>query len=88
MEFHGLQTEKSSVQARIAVTNTGRNYAGREVAQVYVSFPQGGIEKESRRLAGFAKTDRLMPGESREVTVEIRQKQLAVFSEERQAWIV
>ena len=88
MEFRGLQTEKSSVQARIAVTNTGRSYAGREVAQVYVSFPQGGIEKESRRLAGFAKTDRLMPGESREVTVEIRQKQLAVFSEERQAWIV
>ena len=88
LEFRGLQTEKSSVQARIAVTNTGRSYAGREVAQVYVSFPQGGIEKESRRLAGFAKTDRLMPGESREVTVEIRQKQLAVFSEERQAWIV
>ena len=29
-----------------------------------------------------------MPGESREVVVEIRQKQLAVFSEERQAWIV
>lgn len=88
LEFRGLQTEKSSVQARIAVTNTGRSYAGREVAQVYVSFPKSGIEKESRRLAGFAKTDRLMPGESREVVVEIRQKQLAVFSEERQAWIV
>ena len=88
LELRGLQTEKSSVQARIAVTNTGRSYAGREVAQVYVSFPKSGIEKESRRLAGFAKTDRLMPGESREVVVEIRQKQLAVFSEERQAWIV
>ena len=88
LEFRDLQTEKSSVQARVAVTNTGKSYAGREVVQVYVSFPKGRIEKESRRLAGFAKTDRLMPGESREVVVEIRQKQLAVFSEERQAWIV
>ena len=88
LAFRVLQTEKSSVQARVAVTNTGQSYAGREVVQVYVSFPQGRIEKESRRLAGFAKTDRLMPGESREVVVEIRQKQLAVFSEERQAWIV
>lgn len=88
LAFRILQTEKSSVQARVAVTNTGQSYAGREVVQVYVSFPQGRIEKESRRLAGFAKTDRLMPGESREVVVEIRQKQLAVFSEERQAWIV
>ena len=88
LEFCGLQTEKASVQARVTVTNAGKCYAGREVVQVYVSFPQGGIEKESRRLAGFAKTDRLMPGESREVTVEIRQKQLAVFSEERQSWIV
>ena len=88
LEFCGLQTEKASVQARVTVTNAGKCYAGREVVQVYVSFPQGRIEKESRRLAGFAKTDRLMPGESREVTVEIRQKQLAVFSEERQSWIV
>ena len=88
LAFRVLQTEKSSVQARVAVTNTGQSYAGREVVQVYISFPQGRIEKESRRLAGFAKTDRLMPGESREVVVEIRQKQLAVFSEERQAWIV
>lgn len=88
LAFRVLQTEKSSVQARVAVTNTGQSYTGREVVQVYVSFPQGRIEKESRRLAGFAKTDRLMPGESREVVVEIRQKQLAVFSEERQAWIV
>lgn len=74
LEFCDLQTEKSSVQARVAVTNTGKSYAGREVVQVYVSFPKGRIEKESRRLAGFAKTDRLMPGESREVVVEIRQK--------------
>lgn len=81
------EAEKRSVQVQVAVTNTGNCYAGREVVQVYISLSQGGLEKESRRLAGFTKTDQLDPGESREVTVMIRQKQLAVFSEERQAWI-
>lgn len=87
LKFCGLKTEKRSVQVQVAVTNTGNCYAGREVVQVYISLSQGGLEKESRRLAGFTKTDQLDPGESREVTVMIRQKQLAVFSEERQAWI-
>nr|WP_294492076.1 glycoside hydrolase family 3 protein [uncultured Mediterraneibacter sp.] len=88
LEFRDLLTEKSLIQIRAAVANTGNCYAGREVVQIYVSLPKGGIKKESRRLAGFAKTDRIEPGENQEVTVEIRQKQLAVFSEEQQAWIV
>lgn len=88
MKFCGLETEKHLIRVRVAVTNTGKCYAGREVVQVYISLPQGGCEKERRRLAGFIKTDRLDPQESKEVKVMIRQKQLALFSEERQAWIV
>ena len=87
LELCGLKQEQSSVRAEISVTNTGKRYAGREVVQVYVSLPHSGIEKEKRRLAGFAKTERLAPGESVKVKIEIPQKQLAVFSQERQAWI-
>ena len=87
LEFCGLKQEQSSVRAEISVTNTGKRYAGREVVQVYVSLPHSGIEKERRRLAGFAKTERLAPGESGKVDIKIPQKQLAVFSQERQAWI-
>ena len=87
LEFCGLKQEQSSVRAEISVTNTGKRYAGREVVQVYVSLPHSGIEKERRRLAGFAKTERLAPGESGKVNIEIPQKQLAVFAQERQAWI-
>ena len=87
LELCGLKQEQSSVRAEISVTNTGKRYAGREVVQVYVSLPHSGIEKEKRRLAGFAKTERLAPGESGKVKIEIPQKQLAVFSQERQAWI-
>lgn len=88
MRFHEIRAKENALGAEITVTNTGSSYAGREVVQVYVSMPQNGGEKEYRRLAGFKKTDRLKPGESQTVVVEIRQKQLAVFSEERQAWIV
>ena len=58
LELCGLKQEQSSVRAEISVTNTGKRYAGREVVQVYVSLPHSGIEKEKRRLAGFAKTER------------------------------
>ena len=39
------------------VKNSGQQYVGKEVVQVYVSSPQGRLGKESRRsLAGFVKT--------------------------------
>ena len=88
MKFHEIKAKENALGAEVTVTNTGKSYAGREVIQVYVSLPRTGTEKEYRRLAGFRKTDSLKPGESQNVVVEIRQKQLAVFSEERQAWIV
>lgn len=88
MKFYDLQTEKNSIQVQVKVTNEGKCYAGREVVQIYVSLPQNEFEKEHRRLAGFVKTERLEPGESKEVSVSIRQKQLAVFCEEQQAWVV
>lgn len=88
MKFHEMKVKENVLGAEVTVTNTGSSYAGREVVQVYVSLPRTGTEKEYRRLAGFRKTDCLKPGESQKVVVEIRQKQLAVFSEERQAWIV
>ena len=44
--------------------------------------------KEYKRLAGFAKTRLLKPGETQTLTVEIPQKQLASFNEETHTWIV
>ena len=68
--------------------NTGARFAGREVAQVYLSAPQGELPRERRRLAGFAKTRRLAPGETQTLTLEIPQKQLAAFHPEQNAWVV
>lgn len=51
----------------------------------YLFGPQG---KECYRLAGFARTGLLQPGESQQLRVVTDQKQMAGFSEEQQAWIV
>lgn len=55
----------------VKVTNTG-DYAGKDTVQVYVHAPynEGGIDKAEVSLVGFAKTDRLKPGESGQVTIE------------------
>ena len=53
-----------------------------------LSAPQGELPRERRRLAGFAKTRRLAPGETQTLTLEIPQKQLAAFHPEQNAWVV
>ena len=86
MNFDGLQTTEAGFEVDITVENTGDCYEGREVVQIYVTLPQTGGAKESCRLAGFAKTDSLKPGDMQRLTVAIEQKQIASFVEAMQAW--
>ena len=58
----GLDVQPGRLAVQVEVANTGARFAGREVAQVYLSAPQGELPRERRRLAGFAKTRRLAPG--------------------------
>ena len=80
--------EEGKLRAEVQVTNTGKKYAGKEVVQIYVTLPQTGLEKEYKRLAGFAKTRLLKPEETQTLIVEISQKQLASFCEETHTWII
>ncbi len=54
----------------VKVTNTG-NMAGKDVVQLYCAAPyyEGGIEKASRVLVGYAKTDEIDPGDFDTVTI-------------------
>ncbi|MFU0827652.1 MAG: Fn3-like domain-containing protein [Lachnoclostridium sp.] len=83
-----LPKENGEVEVKATVTNTGSKWSGKEVVQVYVSCPQDGMEKEYRRLCGFAKTKLLKPGESEQVCITIPAKNFASFSEEKSAWVV
>ncbi len=80
--------EKPEVAVSVKVTNTGKEYSGREVVQVYVSAPDGKLEKEYRRLCGFAKTKELAPGESEELTVCFPVYQMASYEESTGEWIL
>ena len=77
----------TKVSVTSEVTNTGK-YAGKEVVQVYVSCPQGKLDKSFQDLAGFAKTPLLEPGKKCTVPVEFDLRDLASFSEEDCAYIL
>ncbi|TNY17462.1 glycoside hydrolase superfamily [Rhodotorula diobovata] len=70
-----------------SVKNTG-DVAGAEVAQLYLSFPDGTPNKMPvRSLRGFAKPF-LQPGASENVAFQLRNKDLAVWSVKLGGWML
>jgi beta-glucosidase len=80
-----VKADKDGFVATITVTNTGK-VAGREVVELYVSAPSGGLEKPARELKAFCKTKLLAPGESETLTMKFSAYELASFNDEHSAW--
>ena len=76
----------SQVTVSVTVKNTG-SVSGKEVAQVYVSAPQGLLEKPVHELKAFAKTRELKPGEQQVLTMQIPVRMLASFDEAGSQWL-
>lgn len=68
--------------AVVKITNTG-NVAGKSTAQLYFQAPyaEGGLEKSSIQLLGFAKSDILNPGASETLTIEFDPQYMASYDE-------
>ncbi|MBO6221646.1 MAG: glycoside hydrolase family 3 C-terminal domain-containing protein, partial [Bacteroidales bacterium] len=71
--------------ASVTVTNTG-SVPGKEVVEVYVSAPSGGLEKPARELKAFGKTKSLAPGESQTLSFSVPAYDLASFNEASSSW--
>lgn len=76
------------VTVSVKVTNCGDTFPGREVVQIYVSLPEGRLEKERRRLCAFAKTKELAPGESQRIEMTFEAEDMASYDERRSSWIL
>ena len=74
-------SEGSRITVAADVKNTGK-YLGKEVAQLYVSVPEGKLDQPYQVLAAFAKTGELQPGESERVSLSFRMEELASFDAE------
>ena len=79
--------EAGRIRIGVSVKNTGSR-SGKEIVQLYVSQPQGRLDKAYQTLAAFEKTDLLKPGETQALTLSFDLRDLASYDTECAAWIL
>ena len=68
-----------------SLKNTGTR-KGAEVVQVYASFPGSSVShRPTRKLVGFERVE-LEPGETKTVTIPVREQELAYYDETTHTW--
>ncbi len=80
--------ENEKIVVETETVNIGAAYSGREVVQVYITCPEGKLDKEYRRLAAFEKTEDLDPGQKETMLLEFSLEHLASYSQEAGGWIM
>ena len=76
-----------SVEISVTVKNTGKR-SGKEIVEVYVTAPNGKLQKPVKELKAFAKTRELKSGESETLKMNINKMDLASFDDSQSAWVV
>lgn len=80
-----VDCEKITVCTTVANTGTA---PGKEVVQVYVSVPPKELDQPYQRLAGYAKTGELRPGDTEKLMIQIPTASLASYHEENAAYVL
>lgn len=84
----GVKVEGTRILLDAAVTNTGSEYSGKEVAQLYVSTPEGPLDKEYQSLVAFAKTKVLAPGEKDILTLSFDMTEIGYYDEAQASYVL
>ncbi len=84
----GAVAEGTKVTVKATVENRGAVYSGKEVAQLYLSAPNGRLHKEFKSLVAFGKTELLAPGQKQTLELTFDLTEFASFREEDNAFVL
>lgn len=87
IEKSSFKIDGSKVSVSAKVKNNGL-FEGKEVVQVYVSLPEGKLDQPYQMLAGYAKTNSILPNNEETVTVNIDMADLASYDEASESYIL
>jgi beta-glucosidase len=82
-----ISAHLDEITVKVRVRNIG-SMAGKEVVQVYVSMPQGNLDKPYQDLVGFAKTALLKPNGEEEVSVTFHLSDFASYDEKQEGYLL
>ncbi|WP_026526411.1 beta-glucosidase [Butyrivibrio sp. VCD2006] len=82
-----VSVEGDLVTVRVQAKNVGE-LPGKEVVQVYVSLPDGRLNKAYQELAGFAKTKELSAGDAEVLSISFRLSDLSSYDAENEEYIL
>lgn len=88
MKVRKVFAEGTRIHAKVLVSNVGKEFAGKEVVQLYLSAPDVTMDKEYQSLAAFVKTSELAPCHSEVVELEFDLKDMASYRESEASYVL
>ncbi|MCR4934902.1 MAG: fibronectin type III-like domain-contianing protein, partial [Oscillospiraceae bacterium] len=87
LEAGNISAAAGTLTVETSVRNTGHR-PGKEVVQLYVSPPQGKLDKPYQSLAAFGKTETLQPGAKQSLALRFDLRDLASYDASRASWVL
>ncbi len=87
-KFDMLELSGNIVTLKATVQNTGKQYSGREILQLYVKKPSDKVDVESISLVAFAKTKALNSNDIEQLTLTFDIHDMAIFDESVSSFVL